>query len=126
MFSDPPAFNGADILRFTDVTDTGVTVTWRDWDDTSDLGDGPVAGYKLEYREKDSIEYQAAYVAKNVTSIRVTGLHFGTDYEFKLVIAGDGTFGLPTDIYGVRTDCPGELLQSRGEHALSMRKEGGG
>ncbi|PIK61614.1 hypothetical protein BSL78_01432 [Apostichopus japonicus] len=105
----PPSFPPSEsaILEFSRINSSSVTVTWREWNENTDLGYGPVAAYKLEYRQAGG-RFHEIRLDKEITTRQVNELAHDTLYEFRLVVGGDGIFsgyGPPTGIYPIRIPC---------------------
>ncbi|XP_071811257.1 receptor-type tyrosine-protein phosphatase mu-like isoform X6 [Apostichopus japonicus] len=103
----PPVYvNLSNVLVFTDVTSTSITVSWPPWDDKMDPGDGPIIDYRIQYQQKGADNFMKIKRGLNL-SHQLTGLQMDTLYEFKIILVreGQGGEGAPSNIQRQRTLC---------------------
>lgn len=83
-------------------------MSWPAWDETTDSGVGPVTGYKILYRQKDST-FEEILLDSNTLSHRFDGLNSGSTYQFRMVLMRDGEPPAcpPTKIQNETTLCRG-------------------
>ncbi|KAJ8029705.1 Receptor-type tyrosine-protein phosphatase F [Holothuria leucospilota] len=84
--------NRTEPLVFSDITPTGITVTWPDWDEAFDLGSGPIAEYKILIKGQGPGNFIEVPLSLNL-SYRFERLTEDTEFEFRVVIVGDHTTG---------------------------------
>ncbi|KAJ8029925.1 hypothetical protein HOLleu_29457 [Holothuria leucospilota] len=104
--TEPPSYGQSNPLDFPEVAEDSITVSWPAWDETTDIGLGPVTGYKILYREMDGI-FEEILVDGNRFSHRFDNLTAGTIYQFRVVLVRDGqpTEGPPSEIQDMKTLC---------------------
>ncbi|XP_071839785.1 receptor-type tyrosine-protein phosphatase kappa-like, partial [Apostichopus japonicus] len=103
----PPVYaNSSNVLIFTDVTSTSITVSWRPWDDKMDPGDGPIIDYRIQYQQTAADNFIEIKEGLNL-SHQLTGLQIDTLYEFKIILVreGRGGKGAPSNTQRQRTLC---------------------
>ncbi|KAJ8039739.1 Receptor-type tyrosine-protein phosphatase T [Holothuria leucospilota] len=93
-------------LNFQPVTSTSISLTWPQWEAGTDVGDGPVKEYVIEYREEGGSFMEGERTATRLTST-ITDLKAGTLYEFRIFLVREGTNGTgpPSAIQSQRTLC---------------------
>lgn len=96
-------------LNFLTVASTSISLSWPQWDSETDVGEGPVKEYVIEYREEGGSFMEGERTTTGLTST-ISGLKAGTLYEFHIVLVREGTNGEgpPSDIQRQRTLCGGE------------------
>ncbi|KAJ8029710.1 Tyrosine-protein phosphatase Lar [Holothuria leucospilota] len=102
---EPPSYSRArtEPLQFSDVTPTSITASWPAWDGTTDLGSGPIVGYRIQIRKLGSF-LEEVPVGLDL-SHRFDNLTEDTEYEFRVVIVRNHTQGVgpPSRIQMQRT-----------------------
>ena len=82
--SSPPA---------TTATVDTVTLQWQEWDEGTDVGDSPIIGYNVYYKEAGSYQ-DWIVVSRNdrfELSETIDGLSPDTDYVFAVSVEREGT-----------------------------------
>lgn len=87
-FSDPPAYTKSEPLEFSDITEDSLRVSWPAWNETTDLGVGPVTQYKLQYKEEGSL-FEDILLDAYTLQYQFDGLKVGTTYEFRITLIRD-------------------------------------
>ncbi|KAJ8029922.1 Fibronectin [Holothuria leucospilota] len=87
-FSDPPAYTKSEPLEFSDITEDSLRVSWPAWNETTDLGVGPVNRYKLQYKEEGGL-FDEILLDAYTLQYQFDGLKVGTTYEFRITLIRD-------------------------------------
>ncbi|XP_077981809.1 receptor-type tyrosine-protein phosphatase F-like [Glandiceps talaboti] len=81
------------------VEATQTTISWQKWDESTDIGDGPVEAYRVYYKqtgENNWTLYQHFTVqnpSKTSYSTIITGLQWSTSYDFTVTVKRPGPKG---------------------------------
>ena len=80
-----PSYSKSNVISFTDVTPTSISVAWPAWKQASDVGSGPISEYQIGIREPGRTQFLVVSVGTNLT-YRFENLNESTDYAFRLVV----------------------------------------
>lgn len=85
-----------------------MVVTWPDWREEIDVGDGPVTSYIIRFR-KSGVRLVFTSINKGLNLTHTfENLEEDTIYEFRVAIVGpNNATGPPSTIQYQRTLCPG-------------------
>ncbi|XP_070563328.1 angiopoietin-1 receptor-like [Ptychodera flava] len=78
---------------------TRITVTWKKWENGTDLGDGPVVSYKVYFKKTTDTDWTAhqhfPVIDQDQTSYTtdITGLVWSTSYDFTVTVKRPGPLG---------------------------------
>ncbi|PIK44886.1 hypothetical protein BSL78_18271 [Apostichopus japonicus] len=110
----PVYANPSNVLNFSDVTSTSITVSWPAWNHETDIGDGPIIDYRIQYQEEGMTKSFMEVKKGGGLSHQFTGLQPDTQYEFRIVLVreGQGGEGAPSNTQRQRTLCQGKSLIS--------------
>eukprot|EP00057_Strongylocentrotus_purpuratus_P011147 XP_011665621.1 PREDICTED: uncharacterized protein LOC105438933 [Strongylocentrotus purpuratus] len=105
-----PGFNGTP--KLLDFGKSHAAIGWRQWDPSSDIGDGPIVGYKIYVRSGSnvvlskrvqppsivkntdvSVSKRSAENANEMVMYTVNGLEAGTTYSVQIAAIRDGING---------------------------------
>ncbi|XP_033123015.1 tyrosine-protein kinase receptor Tie-2-like [Anneissia japonica] len=90
----PPSYNGN--LQAVVLSGSVVEVSWTEWNNVTNTGDGPIIGYILYYRktndDEDDDNWEQTSIVNGLTTI-VEGLHWETNYTFAVSAVRDGDGG---------------------------------
>ena len=104
--SSPPA---------TTATVDTVTLQWHEWGVGTDVGDGPIIGYNVYYKEAESHQ-DWIVVSRNdrlELSETIDGLTPDTDYVFAVSVEREGAGGEGEPLNVTQsTKCPGKFLHN--------------
>ena len=97
----------------TTATVDMVTLQWQEWEEGRDVGDGPINGYNVYYKEAGS-DQDWTVVSRNdrlELSETIDGLTPDTDYVFAVSVEREGTGGEGEPLNVTRsTKCEGRFL----------------
>ncbi|XP_038064405.1 phosphatidylinositol phosphatase PTPRQ-like [Patiria miniata] len=85
-------------------------ISWRSWESDGG-GDGPITGYEVLYRYArngsgdSSYDYSRTVDSNVTTSVVIGGLDVETDYDFAIVVVGEGGAGSPSNKTTYKTLC---------------------
>ncbi|KAJ8044415.1 Phosphatidylinositol phosphatase PTPRQ [Holothuria leucospilota] len=104
--SEAPSYAQSYPLEFSEVSQNSIKVSWPAWDETTDLGVGPITGYKILYREPNET-FQKIVLDPTHSYHQIDGLTSGTTYEFQVVLVRDGlpSEGRPSNVQNITTLC---------------------
>ena len=101
-----PSFNG--VPELLELGNYHATIGWRQWDSSSDTGDGPIVGYKIYVRSGSNVvlakEVQPPSMVNNMVKrsaenanemvmYNVSGLEAGSTYSVQIAAIRDGING---------------------------------
>ncbi|XP_071845105.1 contactin-2-like [Apostichopus japonicus] len=106
-YQTPPSYDQSEPLEFSDVTSTGVTVTWPAWDETVDHGHGPIVEYRIQIKGPGEEEFTEIPKGRQL-SHHFTGLRENVNYKFRISVIRDHPFGegTPSNEQTCRTSAP--------------------
>ncbi|PIK59432.1 putative titin [Apostichopus japonicus] len=106
-YQTPPSYDQSEPLEFSDVTSTGVTVTWPAWDETVDHGHGPIVEYRIQIKGPGEEEFTEIPKGRQL-SHQFTGLRENVNYKFRISVIRDHPFGegTPSNEQTCRTSEP--------------------
>lgn len=96
------------------MTENSATIQWRRWDQQIDIGDPPIVGYVIYYRETTEAElWMPAHNTSHNETLEFTysSLRDDTIYEFSVAAAREGLYGLGrrSPSVTIRTLCSSKL-----------------
>ncbi|PIK59434.1 hypothetical protein BSL78_03647 [Apostichopus japonicus] len=106
-YQTPPSYDQSEPLEFSDVTSTGVTVTWPAWNETVDHGHGPIVEYRIQIKGPGEEEFTEIPKGRQL-SHQFTGLRENVNYKFRISVSRDHPFGegTPSNEQKCRTSAP--------------------
>ncbi|PIK59433.1 hypothetical protein BSL78_03646 [Apostichopus japonicus] len=106
-YQTPPSYDQSEPLEFSDVTSTGVTVTWPAWNETVDHGHGPIVEYRIQIKGPGEEEFTEIPKGRQLFH-QFTGLRERVDYKFRISVFRDHPFGegTPSNEQTCRTSGP--------------------
>eukprot|EP00057_Strongylocentrotus_purpuratus_P006041 XP_011660515.1 PREDICTED: angiopoietin-1 receptor-like [Strongylocentrotus purpuratus] len=125
---EPPSFVEAHLL-VQEMTSHSVTIRWTPWNETYDLGDGPVIGYRVYYNTHGQADI--AWASRDLirdTHVNITNLTRDTEYDFRVTASREGSFGEGrySSVAGARTKCtapsqaPVLSVRNRGQTFITL------
>ena len=102
---------------------TTVTVTWNSWINGTDIGDGPIIEYLVQYRLANSggdfITYFTVSAGFSTNSVNIP-LEKETSYEIVVVSVrpGNAGEGPPSPVATITTGCVGVYMRQDNLHSL--------
>ncbi|PIK59437.1 hypothetical protein BSL78_03650 [Apostichopus japonicus] len=91
-YQTPPSYDQSEPLECSDVTSTGLTVTWPAWDETVDHGHGPIVEYRIQIKGPGEEEFTEIPKGRQL-SHQFTGLRENVNYKFRISVIRDHPFG---------------------------------
>ncbi|KAJ8047673.1 Fibronectin type III domain-containing protein 3B [Holothuria leucospilota] len=103
--TEPPSYGANKSIMFSDITPTSINVSWPAWDQTTDVGSGPISEYEIQIREAGETDFRAISVGTSLYYL-FQNLTEDTEYEFRVVIFRDHAThgkGPPSSVQNQRT-----------------------
>ncbi|XP_035661274.1 uncharacterized protein LOC118405716 [Branchiostoma floridae] len=98
-FYELPSFSGPPVIQPINIHPTLVIVDWTAWNETIDVGEGPIRSYQLHFKKSEDVDWLPygdeilADQSRASYSRMVMRLDFSTEYDFSVQTFREGNNG---------------------------------